>query len=110
MTTSITPSAWRVLAIRLLAILFVAGFLYAGFLAYSLLLARCEGFSCTYLGVAWLFWAGVVFAPTTVLGVLIRNAASLPGTARVGLRYILLLHAGLGVLLLGWWLFTSALQ
>jgi hypothetical protein len=110
MTTSIIPSVWRILAIRLFTILFVAGVLYSGYLAYSILRARCEDFSCTYLGVAWLFWAGAVFAPTTILGVLIRNATSLPSTAQTFLRYALLLHMGIGAALLGWWLFSSVLK
>jgi hypothetical protein len=102
-----SPAAWRTVAVRLLAILFFAGLLYSGYLAYSILHARCEGFSCTYVGVAWLFWAGVVFAPSAILGFLIRNAASLPVAARTILRYALLLHMGIGAVLLGWWLFTS---
>ena len=62
---------------RILASLFVAAVLYSTYLAARLLLAHCEGFSCTYLGMAWVFWLAVLCLPTTILGFFVHRIKSI---------------------------------
>ena len=77
---------------------------YSVYLALTLLLTHCEGISCTYLGVGWLFWFGLVSLPTTVLGLFAHRSKSLPPVARTVLRFIWHAHTLLALGLLAWWL------
>lgn len=42
--------------------------LAAGAGAFYSLTLRCEGFGCTGIGILWMTWAAVLFAPTLALG------------------------------------------
>lgn len=88
---------------QVLAALFVAAFAGSAWLAVQLLRSRCEGFSCTYVGIAWLFWLGLCFLPTGLLGLGLARARSLPPGWRRVLRALLALQGLAGALLgLAW--------
>jgi len=95
------PSSWRSLVI-VVAFLAVGG--YSVYIAAKLLFTRCEGFSCTYVGVAWLFWAGVLWLPATGLGYFAQKSSTQPRFARQLLRLALLAHTVFALGLLVWWL------
>ena len=71
---------------RLLALAFLGLAGYSAYLAARLLAAHCEGFSCTYLGVAWMFWLGVLALPAAGLGWLAQRSPRLAAGTRVRLR------------------------
>lgn len=102
MQTERTSSRPR--AVHVLAVVFFAAQAYSVYLALRLLFARCEGFSCTYLGVAWFFWIGVLCLPVTLLGYFLRRAPSLPQRVRTVLHFVWLAHTIFSVGLLIWWL------
>jgi hypothetical protein len=89
---------------RLLAGSALAFTLASSYYATQLLGARCEGFSCTYLGVAWLAWVAVLGLPATVLGYFAQRAGRLPLRSRFILRGVWLAHSLLCLGLLVWWL------
>ena len=89
---------------RILVIAFLACTGYSVYLALTLLASRCEGFSCTYLGVAWVFWLGVSFLPAAVLGYFAQGIKSLPRGSRSALRIAWLLHFLFAAGLIVWWL------
>ena len=78
--------------------------LASSYYATQLLVARCEGFSCTYLGVAWLAWLAVLGLPATVLGYFAQRAGTRPLRSRFILRGVWLAHSLLCLGLLAWWL------
>jgi len=87
-----------------IVIAFLATGGYSVYIAAKLLFTRCEGFGCTYVGVAWLFWAGVLCLPATGLGYFAQRASTLPGLVRQLLRLALLAHTVFALGLLVWWL------
>ena len=89
---------------RVLAVAFAGMATYSVYLASTLLRARCESFSCTYLGIAWFFWLGVVFLPAAALGLFAHRSKSLPPVARSLLRLAWHLHTVFAAGLLAWWL------
>ena len=89
---------------RVLALAFLAFTACSGYIAGTLLFARCEGFSCTYLGMAWLFWLAVLCLPATVLGCFAQRSQAFSARARRGLRLVWLAHSLCSVGLLAWWL------
>jgi hypothetical protein len=46
--------------------------------AGMLLYAGCEGFSCGYLGIAWIAWVTLFFLPLLGLGIWARTWTNLP--------------------------------
>lgn len=100
-----SPKRW---AARGLAVFFLVIASYSVYIALKLLVSRCEGFSCTYLGVAWLFWLGVLFLPATASGYFAQRSTALGARSRSVLRAIWLIHVLLSVGLLVWWLFQSS--
>jgi hypothetical protein len=101
--SALSPWPHRVVAAAFLA---VGG--YSIYLAARLLSARCEGFSCTYLGMAWLFWLAVLCLPTTGLGYLAQRSKSLSIRSRLFLRFALLAHTTFAAGLLAWWVTRGA--
>lgn len=93
---------WRV---RMLAGAFLAMAGGSAWLAVALLRARCEGFACTYLGIAWMFWLGVCWLPAAVLGYFAQKASTaFSARVRSAWRYLWLAHGLFALGLLGWWL------
>jgi hypothetical protein len=78
------------------------------YLATRLLLARCEGFSCTYVGVAWLFWLGGFQLPAMLIGYFAQKNKGLSVRFRAAVRIAWLAHMLFGLGLLGWWLLNRA--
>ena len=76
----------------------------SSYYAIQLLVARCEGISCTYLGVAWLAWLAVLGLPATVLGYLAQRPGRLTPRLRYIVRAVWLAHSLLTLGLLIWWL------
>jgi hypothetical protein len=107
MTAKVGPGPRRAWPAYLGATLFVVGALLSGGYAVSLLRTRCEGFSCTYLGVAWLFWAGVLFVPSILLGLFVRRSAALPAPVGTLVRIVFAAHLVVGAGLLCWWLYRT---
>lgn len=95
------PNRWPA---RILVAAFLATAAYSVYLAAQLLRARCEGFSCTYLGMAWVFWLGVLGLPVTVLGYFAQKSPSVSRRLRVVLRVLWGAHTVFALGLLGWWL------
>lgn len=102
---NLISSAWRA---RILGGAFFALAACSVYLATRLLLARCEGFSCTYLGMAWLFWLGVFQMPATLIGYLAQRNKSLSAGFRSGVRTVWIAHMFFALGLLGWWLLQGA--
>jgi hypothetical protein len=100
-TEKVSSHSWPV---RMAALAYALTACYSVYLAMWLLLAHCEGFSCTYLGMAWLFWVGILCLPTTVVGYFVRRFKSLPLSARTALHFVWLTHTIFSVGLLLWWL------
>lgn len=69
---------------------------------------RCEGFSCTYVGVAWILWVLVFFLPTLVLGVSMRFSEVLPVRMARLVRQFLRLHLVIGFGLACWWIYQRS--
>ena len=80
----------------------------SAFFAFKLLASRCEGFSCTYLGLAWLFWLGLLGLPATGLGFFAHRAKSLNHGPRRALRLLWQSHCLFMLGLLAWWLMHRA--
>jgi hypothetical protein len=89
---------------RVLALVFLAIVGYSVYFVAKLLASRCEGFSCTYLGIAWLFWLGMLCLPATALGYFAQRAKSLAAQSRFALRLTWLAHCLLALGLAMWWL------
>jgi hypothetical protein len=94
------PSNWTD---RLLAGSALAFTLASSYYATQLLVARCEGFSCTYLGVAWLAWVAVLGLPATVLSYFAQRAGTRPLRSRFIVRGVWLAHSLLYLGLFVWW-------
>lgn len=90
----------------MLATFAVASFGVSTFFALRLLASHCEGFGCTYLGVAWLFWLGVLFLPASLLGYFAQRSSAFSVRARHALRVAWAAHGLLGLGLLAWWAFN----
>jgi hypothetical protein len=92
--------------------IFVAAFLamavYSVYLAAQLLLASCEGFSCTYLGMAWMFWLGALCLPATALGYFAQRAKTFSLRFRSAIRLAWQAHTAAALGLLAWWLLHRA--
>ncbi|MEC5398758.1 hypothetical protein [Uliginosibacterium sp. H1] len=58
---------------------------------------RCENFGCTGLGIAWAMWAGVLYAPGLILGLVLRFSFAAGPRCACMVHYGLLLHVLLGV-------------
>lgn len=97
--TPIRPRPARVLTLAFLAVIGCSGYV-----AGTLLFARCEGFGCTYLGMAWLFWLTVLCLPATVLGYFAQRSRGVSARCARVLWVIWCTHNLLSVGLLAWWL------
>jgi len=72
--------------------------------AIKLLDAHCEGFSCTYLGIAWIFWLAVLCLPATLLAYFAQRSRAFSSLPRSILRAAWLTHSVFAFGLLAWWL------
>lgn len=95
------PSTWSARFLALASLSAVGASVYY---ALTLLSTRCESFSCTYLGVAWIFWLGVLFLPATAFGYFAQRSMSLPTRSRSVLRAVWHAHSAFSFSLLAWWL------
>jgi hypothetical protein len=97
-TEAEAPKPWPA---RIAALVFVLTACYSVYLAVRLLTAHCEGFSCTYLGMAWMFWLVVLCLPTTIVGFFVHRIKSISARWRRVLRGVWLAHTlfalGLGL-------------
>jgi hypothetical protein len=89
---------------RLLAVSAVGFIATSTACAVTLLAARCEGFSCTYIGVAWLVWLAVLCTPATCLGYLAQRSSAFISRSSSILRAAWLAHTVFAAGLLAWWL------
>jgi hypothetical protein len=84
-----------------LAFLFSVG--CAALSAVLLWRTYCEGFGCTGLGIAWFAWSVAIYAPTLVLGLLVRGRPSLSSNVRRAATAALSLHLVSGFALGCYW-------
>jgi hypothetical protein len=92
--------SWSARVLAGSAVVFLAA---STFYAFKLLAARCEGFSCTYLGVAWIFWLAVFCLPATLLAYFAQRSTALSSLPRSLLRAAGLAHSVFAFGLLVWW-------
>lgn len=67
---------------------------------------RCESFGCMGVGLVWVVWAGVLFAPTLVLGGVLAAKGGARGRWARASRGCLVLQLLLGLGLLARWGWT----
>lgn len=99
-----SPMDARIWPSRIRATAFICMTGYSAYLAFTLFRARCEGFSCTYLGLGWAFWLVAICVPATAMGWYVNGDRALPRFIRRCLRLVWLGHSFLGAGLAVWWL------
>ena len=65
---------------------------------------RCEGFACTGVGIVWIAWTALLFAPAAALGVFLSLRSGARGWLARLTRVLFVLQAILGVGLGAFWL------
>lgn len=84
---------------------FAAYVLYSAYLAGTIWFGHCESFSCTYVGVAWIFWGLVWAVPIAIWGHFVQRLDALPVQMRKLLRYLWRIYTAGALGVLAWWLF-----
>lgn len=105
MNDELASSPWLRWLANSFGALFVVFVVITAATAISVLRARCDGVSCTYVGVAWIFWFSALFLPTAVLGAVVRLSNALQLRFKQLVRFLFLVHLVSGLCLFCWWLF-----
>lgn len=64
---------------------------------------RCEGYGCVGVGIVWMAWAALLFAPVLLLGLVLALKRGPRGRLARATRGLLGAQVALGLGLLAWW-------